>query len=162
MSAAKVAKSAVKSAVKFSPISGRKLMDELVQASKNGDEDTVNRLLEKGTKIGHSLHAAAVEGHLRIVKILVKHGADIHKISKDHDCTPVMVSAWAGNLDVTEYFIKKGALLATNSYRSGWGGVKNAFNDYGFLSHLTLEIKKEHQKVLKKCLYKRLSEKRSI
>lgn len=179
MSSIKVAKSAVKSVVfrklivtsdQTIPISGvkdfssnsRKLTDELEEASNKGDEDTVKCLLERGVKIRCSLHFAALEGHLGTVKILVEHGADIHKMFKNYDRTPVMIAAWKGNLDVTKFLVEKGAFLSENSYHSEWGGVKNAFKDYGFLSNLSSETKKNHKEVLKECLYELMLEKCNI
>ena len=64
-----------------SPTSGP---EELVKASANGDAQKVEEVLKRGEAdvnsqfSGHcGLHAAAQNGHLEVVKVLLKFGVDL-------------------------------------------------------------------------------------
>lgn len=61
------------------------------------------------------LNIAVRSDNFAAVKWLVSCGANINCVSKDRGYTPIMDSVWRGNLEMTKYFIEKGAELNTIS-----------------------------------------------
>lgn len=61
------------------------------------------------------LNVAVRADNFAAVKWLVSCGANINCVSKDRGYTPIMDSVWRGNLEMTKYFIEKGAELNTIS-----------------------------------------------
>ena len=62
------------------------------------------------------LYIAAQNGHLNVVKYLVKKGADVNKTT--HGNTPFIAAAARGHLDVVKYLVKKGADV-NKAYKDG-------------------------------------------
>jgi ankyrin repeat protein len=54
------------------------------------------------------LYGAAQEGHLKVVKLLVKKGARIDQVS-GHEVTPLHQAALEGHQEVVDYLMSKGA-----------------------------------------------------
>ena len=85
-------------------------MDEkLINASKNGNLETVMQLLENGADV-HTWHdfalcTASFRGHLEIVKLLLEKGADIHA---DGD-SALRRSVENGHLEIAKLLLEKGA-----------------------------------------------------
>ena len=79
------------------------------EAVFDGKCEVVEFMLQKKTKLrythsktGHSpLYVAAENGHLEVVKCLIKHKADVDKASK-RVCTPLYAAAQNGHLDIVE------------------------------------------------------------
>ncbi len=64
--------------------------------------------IEAESKYGTPLFAAASSGDLKIVKILLKHGANVNYVTKDGS-TPYEIAEYNGYNDVAEYLLKCGA-----------------------------------------------------
>ena len=66
-----------------------KMNEDLIKAAANGDIKEIKKLLESGLNVNvllngqSALHAAAQNGHLDIVKVLLDCGADIEMPDKD-------------------------------------------------------------------------------
>ncbi|KAK8751767.1 hypothetical protein OTU49_010264 [Cherax quadricarinatus] len=90
----------------------------LVQSALAGDSARVNEALESGVAVDTtergrtSLHHAAVEGHLDVVKVLLNWKADVNKRSKaedDNGGTPLHLAAEEGHADIMELLVSAGA-----------------------------------------------------
>jgi ankyrin repeat protein len=63
--------------------------EDLIKAAANGDIKGIKKMLESGLNVNilfngqSALHAAAQNGHLDIVKVLLNCGADIEMPDKD-------------------------------------------------------------------------------
>jgi len=69
------------------------------------NEDEIN---EKG-RSGTPLSTAAMYGNLKIVKLLIEHGAEIDFGKEDGDRTPLIEASAQGHVKVVKYLILKGA-----------------------------------------------------
>ncbi len=108
-------------------------------AGTNGDMDFLQFLLDQGIDINTgylddmptALSAAALEGHLEMVKWLSEHGA-----KNDGSVSPLRCAAQEGHLDVVKYlFEEQGAdINGYTVYQDGSGGsaLQSAI-DYGYL-----------------------------
>jgi len=87
----------------------KKLNDELLSASSDGDEDAVTQLLKNGADVHASqdwaLRAASAGGHSEIVKALLKAGADVHALE---DSALSSASA-GGHTETVRLLLKAGA-----------------------------------------------------
>lgn len=95
----------------------------LVIASRNGHYDIVNYLLNKthadcersGSVIfdgetiegAPPLWCAAAAGHLQIVKLLIKHGANVNSTTKTNS-TPLRAACFDGHYNIVKYLVKYG------------------------------------------------------
>lgn len=86
-------------------------------ASWLGKEEVVKYMLEKGIDVnirikgeGHeaALHCAAHQGHLNIIKLLIKHKSDINSMSSYQD-TPLMYATGNKHLNCVKYLLDCGA-----------------------------------------------------
>jgi ankyrin repeat protein len=91
--------------------------NDLHGASKRGDLEAVKHLLaQKGADINlkdywsgqTALHAAAVGGHLEIVKFLVESGADKEAKTKSA-LTPLHFAAIDGHFGIVKFLVESGA-----------------------------------------------------
>ena len=73
--------------------------------SKDQDDD------EKNTP----LHTASQKGHLEIVKILIRLGANVNA-KNEEDWTPLNSAAESGEFEVMKYLIEHGAKVNTKNY----------------------------------------------
>jgi ankyrin repeat protein len=93
-----------------------------MQASKEGDAESVEMLLKKGCntkyrdKDGNTpLHLAALNGRVDVVELLISHGADVNA-RDNYGWTPLHSAAYNGHAGVAELLIRHGAdLNAKNS-----------------------------------------------
>jgi hypothetical protein len=81
---------------------------ELIEAAKEGDTETLARLIETGADLHEQdehgwtpLNWSAGSGHLEAVKLLLEHGADVTKTGRDNR-TPLMIAKAAGHEKVAE------------------------------------------------------------
>ncbi|XP_014284421.1 histone-lysine N-methyltransferase EHMT2 isoform X2 [Halyomorpha halys] len=87
------------------------------QACKNGDAEKLLSMLSstnfsiKDTSSLMALHAAAGNGHLAVVHILVQAGSALESLDKSQ-YTPLMLAALNGHNNVVKYLIKAGADVA--------------------------------------------------
>ncbi|CAH1402619.1 unnamed protein product [Nezara viridula] len=84
------------------------------QACKNGDAEKLLSMLNssnfsiKDTSSLMALHAAAGNGHLSVVHILVQAGSALESLDKSQ-YTPLMLAALNGHNNVVKYLVKAGA-----------------------------------------------------
>ena len=64
------------------------------------------------------LHSAAQEGHIKIVKLLVKKGANIHQATHQGQSPPHLATL-KGHNEVVDYLIKKGADFDDQGHAEG-------------------------------------------
>ena len=91
---------------------------EIHSAAQRGDLDAVKKLLaeqqnlisERDEAGSTPLHVAAMNGNRKLVKYLLKRGAEIDA-GDNENSTPLHVAAMNGHKDVVEYLISKGADL---------------------------------------------------
>lgn len=80
----------------------------LESAAADGKRDLALKLVGAGARIGDALHAAARNGHEEIVNDLLERGAPTS--TKDVDgCTPLHIAAGQGNTDMVQALLLKGA-----------------------------------------------------
>ncbi|KAL3490101.1 ankyrin repeat-containing domain protein [Aspergillus germanicus] len=79
-----------------------------------GDHDEVQALLDAGMHAMapgpqglHPIHYAAFGGHLDIVRLLVRYGADAWAVVGPNRETPLMYAAAAGKLDVVRFLVEE-------------------------------------------------------
>jgi ankyrin repeat protein len=88
----------------------------LYYAASYGIEHVVNALLAEGAEVdatggrlgATAFHAAALRGHLKVMKILFQKGAEVNK-SDFIEFTPLHSAALGGHLDVIRYLLDHGA-----------------------------------------------------
>lgn len=122
------------SPAKPSPVPGspsattRSLDAELVQVAAKGDTAAVEQLLQKGASVDAivntegsvvytgsrttALIAAAKEGYVEVVKLLLKRGADIEK--RGNGPSALSIAAEHGRADVVRLLLEKDAKLGDN------------------------------------------------
>ena len=95
-------------------------------ASSKGKFELVRTLIKSGidvsarTKKGSTaMHLAARYGHLDIVKLLQKNGADIHALSTNKNDTPLMRAAGWGQRNVIDYLISQDTEVDIQT-KHGW------------------------------------------
>ena len=81
------------------------------------------------------LFIACQNGNLKIVKILIEHGADVNKTKASNNSTPILTAAQSGYLKIVELLIEYGADI-------------NKINSHGF-TPLILAIDEENFEVVK-------------
>lgn len=87
----------------------KKLNDDLIQASIDGDKNQVNILLNLGADIhdgeDYSLIKASEYGHYEVVELLLKRGANVN----GDNCLAIRYASNRGQLDVVKLLISNGA-----------------------------------------------------
>lgn len=90
--------------------------DAFLEAAQRGDVETVQNILEIGvnvnmTDIGgqSALWLAASADHLEVVKLLLKHGADIEVRNSLMGWTPLHIAAYNGHADMVQALVSAGA-----------------------------------------------------
>ncbi|XP_046850055.1 poly [ADP-ribose] polymerase tankyrase-1-like isoform X2 [Xenia sp. Carnegie-2017] len=99
-----------------SVLNGDYKKDELLEASRNGNEDKLMSLLTPLNVNCHAsdgrkstpLHLAAGYNRVRVVQLLLQHGADVHAKDKG-GLVPLHNACSYGHFEVTELLIKHGA-----------------------------------------------------
>lgn len=64
------------------------------------------------------LWCAAVSGKLRIIQLLIRHGADINAVS-DTGSTPVRSACFMTHLEIVQYLVQNGADINRPNYNGG-------------------------------------------
>lgn len=111
-------------------------MAPLILASNQGDIKKVNQLLDQGADVNEddigftSLIHAAREGHIDIVKLLLKRGANVNARSDDWNITALHFAVDRGHIDVVRCLLAKGAdvnsVATVPSYRRKFSSLQLA------------------------------------
>ena len=64
----------------------------------------------KGGLCGTALHSASFEGHLQVVRYLLRHGVDVN-IRNTESSTPLLLASWKGHRDIVQCLLDQGADL---------------------------------------------------
>lgn len=95
-----------------------KIDEALVIAAADGCKDTVEALIYKGADIESyaldgltPLMAAAQNGHLTVVQLLIEKGAKPNAIPDGNCCTPLSFAASYGQLETVKYLLAHGGRL---------------------------------------------------
>jgi hypothetical protein len=95
---------------------------QILEAIKNGDLDTLSRLVGNDESLrngpnafGSWLHDASTKGQLGIVKYLVENGANVNHRGDTFDAEPITYAAFYGHIQVIEYLLSHGATLDVSS-----------------------------------------------
>lgn len=70
--------------------------------------EVVRFLIKHGANLNESLHASAMVGDLKSVKLLLEKGANLNSLDRQGH-TPLIMASWRGHINVAEYLIQKGA-----------------------------------------------------
>lgn len=104
---------------------------ELFDAAQDGDVDTINELMEnKSIHVdatdddgNTALFVAIEDGNIEVIKVLLKHGADINIIANDQ--TPLLFAIYEGKPEVVKLLLSRGAKVEEgesalqHAYKSG-------------------------------------------
>jgi ankyrin repeat protein len=95
----------------------------LSYAALYGLDDITKRLLDeqaqdKGDLYATPLHAASEQGHMKVARLLLAHGADVNSRDSQHR-TPLFLASKKGRLEVVQLLLDHGADVA-NRDSVGW------------------------------------------
>jgi ankyrin repeat protein len=62
----------------------------------------------RGGHCGTALHSASFEGHIQVVRYLLRHGVDVNVRNSGND-TPLLLASWKGHCDVVQCLLDRGA-----------------------------------------------------
>ena len=104
-----------------------RINNDLINSSKDGHLEVVKYLIKNGANVhamnDKALICASNNGHLEIVKYLIKNGANVHA---DNDYA-LRYASNNGHLEIVKYLIKNGANVhAMNDLSLGWAS-KNGY-----------------------------------
>jgi tankyrase len=99
-----------------SVLTGEYKKDELLEASRSGDEEKLSSILTPLNVNSHAgdgrkstpLHLAAGYNRVKVVQLLLQHGADVHAKDKG-GLVPLHNACSYGHYEVTELLLKSGA-----------------------------------------------------
>lgn len=108
--------------------------ERLVEASREGERDVVERLLAEGAsvdanhrKLGSTpLIAAAYEGRLNVVKLLLEHGADVNARDERFGATPLIAASYKGHVEIVKMLLDHGADMFAKDRRYGADAMRSA------------------------------------
>jgi ankyrin repeat protein len=119
-------------------------LPSLTWAALDGQKDLVKRLLGEGQNVNQldqrgwtPLMAAADEGHIDIVRLLIDWGADINAKRKDDGYTALMIASYKGRADIVKLLIECGAKVDARDSR-----------DHSALFHAVVRGQSEIVKIL--------------
>jgi hypothetical protein len=105
----------VLAAVLGPPLSGE-LSEQLWDAARKGDASAVGALIAKGVDVNAkgrydvtALHLAADTGHLEVVRLLIRHKADLNVRDTFYSSTPISWAVSKGHPEVVKELIRAGA-----------------------------------------------------
>lgn len=127
----------------------------LIQAVRNRDvqmidwllnipEVDINRVDEKKYKFPPISHAIQIN-NTRIVKLLIKHGANVNEPSlnkRNYYNTPLMIASWGGNLELVKILVENGACINQVDKGNGFTAlIKAVFKNQPHIVRYLLECK---------------------
>ena len=62
----------------------------------------------RGGQCGTALHSALVEGHLQVIRYLLRYNVDVNYRDSADD-TPLLLASWKGHQDIVQYLLNHGA-----------------------------------------------------
>ncbi len=89
----------------------------ILEAAEAGKTDAVAKMLKADPALVKTtndqgrtaLHLSAHEGHMEVVKLLVKNGADVNLHEEFYQLTPLHMAVWKGHTEVAEFLLDNGA-----------------------------------------------------
>jgi ankyrin repeat protein len=117
-------------------------------AALNGDFETCKWLLSKGARIddpngictlGDPLQAAAIGGHLSIVRLFLEHGAQVNTKDCGHFGDPLQAASFGGHEEVVKLLIQKGASTQTEHGTFGTPLIAAAQNGHFSVGKILLD-----------------------
>jgi ankyrin repeat protein len=134
------------------------MISDIFEAVRTGKLDTVSKVLDERPELidvrnpdsrdensphwdeVNLLHTAAKNGHLDLVKELVKRGADVYS---NPTCSypAVMVAAWEGNDDIVNYFLNEIPEKAEGT--CGVGVTCNLAGRKGWLKQVQMHVERD-------------------
>lgn len=90
--------------------------DDIIEAAMKGDLAKIQALVEENPDLVNvkdqeqstPLHRAAEAGHLKIVKYLIKEGAEVNAWNNAHQ-NPLLYAAYKGHSEIVNYLLENGA-----------------------------------------------------
>jgi outer membrane protein assembly factor BamB len=105
--------------------------EELLEAARKGDAKAVEALLAKGADVNAksaygatALSFAADKGHLDVVRVLIKHKADLNVNDTFYNATPMTWALMRGHAGVVKALVEAGASGAGSTLRAAAGQGK--------------------------------------
>lgn len=96
--------------------SNNKDTSALFRAAAGGELSDVEAIVNAGADVDGSINGgptalmvAAQDGHINIVRFLLRNGADVNAMSKGGGATPLIVACTMGHIEIVKMLIEKGA-----------------------------------------------------
>ena len=102
---------------------------DLIEASQNGDKETVQLLTKNATNLNqtnnigmNALHLASEKGHLEMVRVLIEKGIDINKTDEYDGKNALHFASSEGHKEIVKLLIEKGIDI-NQKEEDGWNAL---------------------------------------